>query len=142
MVDLTTRWHTSGVEVQAVQGWAQCAICRRRESDTIVSLQEYLELPVPQRTWLLCRRCAAAILVEIERVALQTPLRVRIAVGIVAARRESQRHPTIFDREYWEQMPAEQLDTLVVCFVLFVFLMPPLVFLLIEVLTTSGISGP
>jgi hypothetical protein len=68
---------------------------------------------------------------EIARAGLQTPLRVRIAVGIVAARHEPRRYLAVFHREFWEQMPGEQLDTLVVYAVLFMFSIPPLVFLIL-----------
>jgi hypothetical protein len=105
------------------------------------ALQECLNLPVAPQTWLLCEGCAAAVVTEMARSQLNTPLRVRVAVGIVASRRKPRRHHRLFDREYWEQMPAEQLDMLVVYCMLLTFLIPPLVFLLLTVLLTSGIPG-
>jgi hypothetical protein len=62
-------------------------------------------------------------------------LRVRIAVGIVAAERRPPRRSTILNADYWDELSDQQFDRLVRAFVLLLFLTPPLVFVLVTVLT-------
>jgi hypothetical protein len=73
-----------------------------------------------------------------ERSALRSPLRVRIAVGMIAAQRRPAQVPRILDVVFWEGIAGQQLDQVLVGFVLFMFVMPPLVFLLIMALTLPG----
>lgn len=43
--------------------------------------------PEPRQMWTLCKRCHRALLVEMRRSPVRSPLRLRIAMGIVAAER-------------------------------------------------------
>jgi hypothetical protein len=94
-----------------------------------------------RHAWLLCERCAAAVVTEVARSDLRTPLRLRIAVGIVAANRRCNRRArrirplTIFDRGFWMSIPARQLDQIVLAFVYCMFALPPLVFLVVLLVT-------
>ncbi|MGO8946962.1 MAG: hypothetical protein ACLQUY_04720 [Ktedonobacterales bacterium] len=78
---------------------------------------------------------------EVERAALRTPLRIRIAVGMVAAAPRPVHRPTILDTDFWEQIRDEQLDRLAAGFVLCMFALPPLVFLLVAVLLLLNGAG-
>lgn len=65
----------------------RCSICTRRLGNNIVSLDETGDVPAPRQSWLLCGVCDTAVHAEMERSPLRTPLRIRVAVGMVAAER-------------------------------------------------------
>ncbi len=66
----------------------RCSICRKRIwIGKALSLEEPAEAPEPQQSWRLCKGCHAAVLTELERSPLHSPVRVRVAVGIVASER-------------------------------------------------------
>jgi hypothetical protein len=65
----------------------RCSICTRHAWLKTAYLIEPLGVPEPRQTWTLCKRCHAALLVEMERSPVLSPLRLRIAMGIVAAER-------------------------------------------------------
>jgi hypothetical protein len=64
-----------------------CAICLRRVGQDITYLEETGEVPEPRQSWVLCGECSRAVQAELERSPVVGPLRVRVAVGIVAAER-------------------------------------------------------
>jgi hypothetical protein len=66
---------------------ARCAICRKRIWIGALMLQDPAEAPEPQQSWVLCKICHAAVLAELERSPLRSPMRTRVAVGLVAAER-------------------------------------------------------
>jgi hypothetical protein len=47
-------------------------------------------VPEPRQQWTLCKRCHEALLVQMRRSPVRTPLRLRIAMGLVAAERSPQ----------------------------------------------------
>jgi hypothetical protein len=55
--------------------------------NTAYLIEEPPGVPDPRQSWTLCKRCHAALLVEMERSPVLSPLRLRIAMGIVAAER-------------------------------------------------------
>ena len=65
----------------------RCAICRKRIWAGALTLQDSAEAPTPQQSWVLCKPCHAAVLAELERSPLRSPMRVRVAVALVAAER-------------------------------------------------------
>ena len=65
----------------------RCAICRKRVWAGALTLRDADEAPEPHQSWLLCKTCHAAVQTELERSPLRSPLRVRVAVGLVAAER-------------------------------------------------------
>ena len=134
-MDITTRWNTPDLDVQTVTAVEKCAICTRRISGSMLAFHERAELSVPCLTWLLCEECASAVMTQLECSSVQSPLRIRIAVGMVAAERRPPRRPTILNLDYWEELSDQQLDRLLIAFAWFMFLTPPLVFLLVTVLT-------
>lgn len=134
-MDITTRWNTPDLDVQSVTAVKKCAICTRHTSGSMLAFHERAELPVPCLTWLLCEECASDVMTQLERSPVHSPLRVRIAVGIVAAERRPPRRRRILSSEYWEELSDQQVNRLLIAFAWFMFLTPPLVFLLITVLT-------
>jgi hypothetical protein len=65
----------------------RCSICRRRTWMHTTRVEEPLGVPEPRQIWMLCKRCNAALLIEMERSPVLSPLRLRIAMGLVAADR-------------------------------------------------------
>jgi len=65
----------------------RCAICRKRIWVGAFTLQDPAEAPEPQQSWVLCKVCHGGVLAELERSPLRTPMRVRVAVGLVASER-------------------------------------------------------
>lgn len=45
------------------------------------------DVPEPRRSWILCNDCYQALVIEMRRSPVRTPLRLRIAVGLVASER-------------------------------------------------------
>lgn len=85
---------SSGMSVPAF-----CSICCRRLWTHLFPLQEPAEAPDPQQSWALCKACYAAVLLELERSSLNSSLRVRVAVGVVAAERWPRLQPGAAERE-------------------------------------------
>ena len=65
----------------------RCSICTRRAWFNAAYLVEPVGVPEPRQSWTLCKRCHQLLLVEMRRSPVLSPLRLRIAVGIVAAER-------------------------------------------------------
>jgi len=146
-MDLARSWSTYGAEIVRTEALGQCAICLRRTSGSMFMLRESLELAVPHQSWLLCWACTTAVIAELERSRLRTPLRIRVAVGMVAAERGLRsRHPAgrrpLGDTRFWEQMSERQVDTLVSCFVLFLFVMPSLLYLIAAAIAANAAKSP
>ncbi|HEU0002199.1 MAG TPA: hypothetical protein VFQ36_14955 [Ktedonobacteraceae bacterium] len=82
----------------------RCSICARRIWFSATHLIEPLGVPEPRQSWTLCKRCHALLLVEMERSPVLSPLRLRIAIGIVAAERSpyiyAPTHKPISDRTW------------------------------------------
>ena len=51
-------------------------------------------VPEPRLTWTLCKPCYGALINEMRVSPVRSPLRLRIAVGIVASERWPQAYPT------------------------------------------------
>jgi len=140
-MDRATRWNLPGVDLQPANESGRCAICAKSPSDSMFTLHERFSSAEDRHMWLLCERCAAAVVTEVTRSDLRTPLRLRIAVGIVAANRRCSRRTrhmrplTIFGRGFWMSIPARQLDQIVLAFVYCMFALPPLVFLVVLLVT-------
>ena len=82
----------------------RCSICNRRTWLNATHLIEPLGVPEPRQSWTLCKRCHAALLIEMERSPVLSPLRLRIAMGIVAADRSpyiyAPTHKPLSDRNW------------------------------------------
>ena len=64
-----------------------CSICTNRIRYDAVHLMEPEGVPEPRHSWVLCPECYQALLVEMRRSPIRTPLRLRIAMGLVASER-------------------------------------------------------
>lgn len=73
------------------RGWqrikpVRCAIC----ADYIwrpIMLKEPIEAPEPRHEWVLCSYCFKALVNQMHRSPLSSPVRLRVAVGVLAAER-------------------------------------------------------
>ena len=65
----------------------RCSICTHFILFHSIALEEPMDAPEPRLEWFLCKHCHEALLVEMQRSALQSPIRLRIAIGLVAAER-------------------------------------------------------
>jgi hypothetical protein len=68
-------------------GLLRCSICSRRLHGSIYFVEETGDVPEPRGSWTLCRDCNAAVHEQMEASPVRSPLRLRIAVGIVATDR-------------------------------------------------------
>ena len=86
------------------RGAARCSICTRRTWFNATSLIEPLGVPEPRQSWTLCKRCHTLLLAEMERSPVLSPLRLRIAMGIIAADRSpyvyAPTHKPLSDRNW------------------------------------------
>jgi hypothetical protein len=71
-----------------------CSICNNRIWFAPTRIREPDTVPPPRLAWVLCKECYGILLDEVRRSPIRTPLRLRIAVGIVAAERWPYGHPT------------------------------------------------
>ena len=65
----------------------RCSICERRTWSNSNPLMEPEGVPDPRQEWTLCKRCHQELLVQLRLSPIRTPLRLRIAIGLVAAER-------------------------------------------------------
>jgi hypothetical protein len=65
----------------------RCSICTHFIFFDPISLKEPIDVPEPHHEWVLCKACYEALLVEIHRSVIRSSLRLRIAIGLVAAER-------------------------------------------------------
>ena len=65
----------------------RCSICEHRLGQSRFFVEETGEVPEPRQSWELCAECDAAVHAQLRMSTLRTPLRLRVAVGLVAAER-------------------------------------------------------
>lgn len=65
----------------------RCSICLRLIWSRPNALKEPVGAPEPRQEWVLCKPCYKALIVEIYHSSIQSPARLRIAMGLVAAGR-------------------------------------------------------
>ena len=73
-----------------------CSICTNRIRYDAVHLMEPEGVPEPRRSWVLCQECYAELLIEMRRSPVRSPLRLRIAMGLVASERWPQSYSSSF----------------------------------------------
>ncbi len=69
------------------QNVVRCSICESRLRHNFIPLQEPDGVPAPRQEWTLCKRCHQELLNQLRLSPVRTPLRLRIAIGLVAAER-------------------------------------------------------
>jgi hypothetical protein len=65
----------------------RCSICKRLTWFNAIPLIEPEGVPDPRQEWIVCKRCHQALQVQMRLSPIRTPLRLRIAIGLVAAER-------------------------------------------------------
>lgn len=95
---------TRRAELRKARPPVRCSICARHVWLNATHLIEPYGVPEPRQSWTLCNRCHTALLGEMERSPILSPLRLRIAMGIVAADRSpyvyAPTHKPISDRTW------------------------------------------
>jgi hypothetical protein len=71
----------------------RCSICARRTWFDPIFLMEPEGAPEPRHSWILCKDCYGVLLSEMRRSPVRSPLRLRVAIGIVASERWDQAYP-------------------------------------------------
>lgn len=72
----------------------RCSICTQRTWFDAVPIMEPEGVPEPRLSWILCQRCYQALLIEMRRSPVRTPLRLRISIGLVASEHWPNAYPT------------------------------------------------
>jgi hypothetical protein len=93
-----------------VRDAVRCSICRQRVGADCVRLQESADLPEPRRSWILCVPCHHAVQDTLDRSPVRTPMRMRIAVGVVASERAPRDRLHFWEDGYWDRMGDHALD--------------------------------
>jgi hypothetical protein len=57
-------------------------------------VQEPEGVPMPRNSWVLCKECHGLAMTEFRRSPVRSPLRLRIAMGLIAAERSPHAYPT------------------------------------------------
>lgn len=73
---------------------AHCSICASRIWFESMHLQEPIGVPEPRLSWVVCKSCYQHVQAEMARSPVKSPLRLRIAMGIVASERSPHAYPT------------------------------------------------
>ena len=71
-----------------------CSVCTQRIWFWPFEVTEPEGVPEPRLSWSLCKPCFRSLVAEMRRSPLRSPLRMRIAMGLVAAERWPQAYPT------------------------------------------------
>jgi hypothetical protein len=71
----------------------ECSVCTSHIWFDAIPLVEPEGVPEPRRSWTLCKSCHRALLTEMRRSPIRSPLRLRIAMGLVAAERAPLAYP-------------------------------------------------
>ncbi len=106
---------------------ACCSVCTSRIWFASVRIVEPEGVPEPRLSWILCKQCHRALISELDRSSLLSPLRLRIAMGMVAAERwpyayvyTTKVREYVNDRRWIVFMAAAFITAMVVHLILFV----------------------
>jgi hypothetical protein len=73
----------------------RCSICTNRIWLRPINVQEPLEAPEPRQEWVLCKPCHEELQLTLRKSSLRHAMRLRIAMGLVAAERSPHHSPKI-----------------------------------------------
>jgi hypothetical protein len=85
--------HQNSTRRQKRRTATSCSVCTRRIWFDPIYIQEPEGVPVPRTSWLLCKECHGVFLTEFRRSPVRSPLRLRIAMGLIAAERSPHAYP-------------------------------------------------
>jgi hypothetical protein len=71
-----------------------CSVCTRRIWFDPIYIREPEGVPVPRNSWVLCKECHGLLMTEFRRSPVRSPLRLRVAMGLIAAERSPYAYPT------------------------------------------------
>jgi hypothetical protein len=121
----------------AISVTERCAICKRRPAATLLhaatpvlhlGADEFLETPLSGRAWMVCKQCARAVQQEMARAGLRSPLRLYIAIAIVASERSPAAHPRVWSARYWQNADTRTQDRWMMRLILFLTVCPVIAF--------------
>lgn len=81
------RFSAPSTEAEEQSGPLRCAICARRLGSAICYLEETGDVPPPRQSWMLCTACNEAVKQQMTLVPVQSPIRLRVAIGVVSTER-------------------------------------------------------
>ena len=108
-----------------------CAICTQRIWFLPFLVTEPEGVPEPSLSWTLCKPCFRALVAELHRSPVRSPLRLRVAMGLVAAERWPQAYPTrlrlyVSDHRWIVFMATCFIIAMIIHLVIFVLVAAPL----------------
>lgn len=117
---------------------ARCDVCGQPLGSRAFYLEEDADLPNPRQAWTICAACNDAVLLQLDRSDVQTPLRLRVAIGVVASERAtpdslSARLPD----PARERLADRRMERLLIALFLFLFIIHALIFILIVVVISA-----
>ena len=71
-----------------------CSVCTRRIWFDPIYVHDSEGMPEPRLSWVLCKECHGLVKTEFRRSPVCSPLRLRIAMGLIAAERSPHAYPT------------------------------------------------
>lgn len=71
-----------------------CSVCDNRIWFGPIHISEPEGVPEPRLSWVLCKECHGALLAEVRGSPVRSPLRLRIAMGLIASERWPHAYPT------------------------------------------------
>ncbi len=83
-----------GSRRQRMRAITRCSICNGRMWFHPLHIIEPEGVPEPRLKWTLCKPCYNALLKEMRVSPVRSPLRLRVAVGIIASERWPQAYQT------------------------------------------------
>lgn len=105
--------HSIKFEHQHMIARRRCSICARKLEQTAFYLAESDEAPEPQQAWLLCAGCNTAVQEALARSTVRSPVRTRVAVGLVASGRTPQNRAKWWQERYWEELDDQDWNRLI-----------------------------
>jgi hypothetical protein len=82
------------VHRQKRRATTSCSVCTRRIWFDPIYIQEPEGVSEPRLSWVLCKECHGVLTMEFRRSPVRSPLRLRIAMGLIAAERSPHAYPT------------------------------------------------
>lgn len=104
-----------------------CSVCTNQIWRDPIELVEPEGVPEPRLSWVLCTQCHRALLKEMDRSPVLSPLRLRIAIGLIAAERWPHAYSTrvreyISDRRWIVFMAAAFITAMILHLLLIVMI--------------------
>lgn len=78
---------------------ANCVVCTSSIWFRPITIREPQGAPEPRHTWVICHGCHDVLLIEMRRSPVRSPLRLRIAMGIIASERSPEAYNSTHIRD-------------------------------------------